>query len=406
MHQVSIYRCLPAPVLSAISEEVAENPGFVGEYLVPVLEFYEDPCAAVISHLSEALAEDQDVALYGLAGLGALGRSPKKAIKKAVKKVAAVHKAVAKKAVEAVKRVGPAKLLTAGAVGSRVLSMKPIAKAVKRTGQFVKRAADTKVARAIAAPFTFGLSTKRGMERLRKARDSKYAEPAVMATGLVFSGVTGGLSLAAAGIATAALRAKRAKQAAEAAKAAGRSDAAAVSAEASTLESQASSQIDDFYRANQAALESWGVTPSSWYSMTLEQKTELLRQIGDGTYKPPGGTSASDRGAAPPGGGGGYTSSGGGGYAPPPTGIPSEGGGEGGGSWESGGGLPPPGGPAPIDGDGKKTPVQAGLLGGTSPWMLAAMAGGLILSFMQEKKGGRRRARRNPSRRRRWRRSA
>jgi hypothetical protein len=401
---MSVVRCLPAPVLEAISEEVAENPGFVGEYLTPVLEGYQDPCAAVISHLSEALAEDADVAIYGLAGLGALGKSKslKKAVKKvtnvhkkAIQKVVQVHKDIAKKAVEVVKKA-PA------AIMSPIAAIKPIAQAAKRTGQFVKRAADTKIARAAAAPFTFGLSTKRGMDTLRKGRDSKYAVPVIGAAGAIVS-LWFPPAAAIAAVVIAGLKMKQAKQAAEAAKRAGRADAAAISAEASALQSQTSSQLDDFYRQNQAGLEGLGVTSASWYSMTIEEKIELLRQIKDGTYKPPAGSqSASDQGAAPPGGGGGSTSSSGGGgsgYAPPPTGIDQEAGEWGGGGGASGGaGSPPPSGQRPPAGG--QAPVQAGLFG-MSPWMLAAMAGGLILSIMQEKKKGKRRTKRNPSRR--WR---
>lgn len=98
----------------------------------------------------------------------------------------------------------------------------------------------------------------------------------ITAVGAVLAPFTGGASLAAASIATAAIKAVQAKQAATAAKSRAAADAAQLQADANRQQAALALQVDKFYKDNTAWFLQHGVTSEKWAKLTLDQKIDLI----------------------------------------------------------------------------------------------------------------------------------
>jgi hypothetical protein len=224
---------------------------------------------------------------------------------------------------------------------------------------------------------------------------SKIAGPVLAIAGAVLAPFTGGASLVAASLLTAAARASSAAGSANVARnAASYTDASQQQTPAGQAASQANTdlqnQVDAFFRSNQAWFAQHGITPDAWSRMTLDQKIEVIRAGATGTpvqNVPSSGGSSSAGGQT-------YSSPGG---SFPSQGYPSgSGGGGDGGSTYPGGSYPSNGFP-PAGGQPASTQVAtAGMFGGSALPILAVGAA-LALAFGKSTSG--RRTRRNPRRR-------
>ena len=372
--ETRVLETFPRPVLEFLADASEEDPGFVGEYLVPVLEG-DRPLDRICCDLSDAIM-DAEYSERGLGGLGFLGKSPFKRIKKAVKRI---HTAVAKKIMPKALQKIDAKV------------MKTISKV------------DTKI------------------HDTTKKVWKKYGNTIISVAGAVLAPFTGGASLAAASVLVAANTAYTKKRQADEAKKAGRRDAAQFQAQADASDRALMQQLDDFYRQNQAWFLEYGITPDKWAGMNLEQKIELInagaegrlpRDPGPGTPRTSAPAPAPVSAPAPAPSGGGFvppTLPPGGGFSPAPSGggysPPGGGGGDPSSVW-GGSGIGPSGATSPFQSagaSGQPQQARAGMFG-DSGMMLPMLALGAVAILGSQKKGGGSRRKRNPSRgrRRRW----
>jgi hypothetical protein len=224
---------------------------------------------------------------------------------------------------------------------------------------------------------------------------SKIAGPVLAVVGAVLAPFTGGASLVAASLLTAAARASSAAGQANVARgAATYTDATRPAAGTDPATSQANAdllrQVDDFFRTNQAWFAQHGITPDAWSRMTLDQKIEVIRAGATGT---PVQNIPSSGGSAPSSGRS-YSSPG-----SPGSSAPSQdyGGGGGGGGGTYPDGSYPSGASSPSGGQQQPTQVAtSGMFGGAALPILAVGAA-LALAFGKPTSG--RRTRRNPRRR-------
>lgn len=338
--EVSVLGSFPRPVLEFIRDAAQEDPEFVGEYLVPLLD-RPDALGEICEDLTDAVY-DLECEMSGLGEFGNLGKSAFKRLSKAVKKV---HAAVEKK-----------------------IMPKAVLKVEKKVSDVGKKVAQ------------------------------KYGSTIISAAGLILAPFTGGMSIAAASALAAANTAYQKKRLADKAKQASSRDAAQLQQEAVAADAVTQRQVDDFYNQNQSWFAQYGITPGRWAAMTLQQKIDTINAGANGTLKPgePPPMSAPPAQAPsmmPIPSGGGYTPSGGG-YAP-------SGGGGGGGDVWGGQGIGPSGATSSYQpGGGARQPVQAGMFD-SGGMLLPALAIGAAIMLLGKKKGGGSRRRRNPPRRRR-----
>lgn len=326
-----------------LRDAISENPDFMYDYVLPTLQGFPDPEEKILSDLSDALVgyELYESGLGDLDGnLGALGKGFLKKVAKTIRKV---HKKIEKAIVP-----------------------KPIRKIEEKVHKAV-----TKVG-------------KKAEKAIAKAWQ-KYGNIFITAVGAVLSPFTGGASLAAAALITAANTVYQKKRAAAKAKKAATANASALAAEAASAEAQTTAQVDAFYAQNQKwFIDNLGVTPDKWAQLTLQQKIHLINAGAQGrppTGTPPEPPAISADGQMP--------SSAGGGYAPSPSGG---GGGGGGGDYPDGSGGGPAPSSAPTPSGGQRV-QEAGMFGGAAIPILAAGVA-LALVFGKPVKG--RRTRRNP----------
>jgi len=199
----------------------------------------------------------------------------------------------------------------------------------------------------------------------------QYGGIIIGVVGAILAPFTGGASLIAASILTAAKQMYDAKKAAHEATKAAKADATQQNAQANAQQREVSKQVEDFYRQNQAWFLQHDITPDKWKKLTLDQKIGIINAGANGTL-PPGATplppaqqaalnaqvpgpSAAPAGVPAGGGGGG-----------PPAGGPSGGGGgaPSGGAPSPDGGSPGPQEPGPAQEQG--APQKAETSGGGS----------------------------------------
>lgn len=370
--EVEKIRRMSPGVQEFLATAVQEDPDFLEDYLLPTLEgFY--PEETIVSHLSEALSEiELEEELSGDDNLGYLGKSLKKRIKKAVSKVKGKVQEVHKKVAEKVLPKPLAKIHTK--------AIDKIAKIEKKVEQKLEKIHEKGQA-------------------IGKKVWKKYGNIIIQVAGAVLAPFTGGASLAAASVLTAANTMYQARRKAQQAKKEAKREARQIYEGAAQQEDSVRRQVDDFYNQNQAWFLEYGVTPDRWAALTLDEKIELINAGAEGRLprvvspQAPLGPPPPDypAGAAPPPGGGGSSyapASSGGGYGP-------SGGGGGGGD----GGYPP--GSPEAAAEGQKL-ATAGMFGGP---MLPLLAAGVVAALIFGKPvKGKGRTRRNPCRgRHRWR---
>jgi hypothetical protein len=309
-------------VRSFLADAIEEYPPFLDEYVIPTL-CGPDPEGVILGDLHDAIICDgfESAGLGEYSGnLGYLGKSFFKKIGKTLKKVATAPIKLTQKSIKATEKV-------AKRVGTEVK------KIAKKDGDLLIEAAG-----AIAAPFTFGISS-------------------AVASGIVAADV-----------------ARKKRIAANKAKREAKQQAAQVDQAAAQANAQTGGQLDNFYNQNQGWFQQHGISQSQWSSMTNDQKIAAINaassQAPTSSSIPSGDASA--QGGAPTAGGG-YGSGGGGGG----------GGGDGGGGYSTS--------------TGSQKPVQASMFDSSMIPILAAGAA-LALIFGKQEKG--RRTRRNPRRRR------
>ena len=402
---------LPVGVREFLAAAIEEEPWFLHEYVLPTLAGL-DGADKIIEDISYALAEleveeeifgvdPDDYEYIGGPGLGYLGKSLKKRLKKAVKKVVAPVKAVHKKVVEVAKKIKEPIKEVAKKVGAAVQ------RGGTRAGRAVHRAAKSGKLQIALAPFTAGVSLafhpKVG-QAAKKFMAGPYGNVVISALGVILAIPTGGASIAAAAALTTANTMYQKKKAAEAAKKAAKANANELQAEANQLEQETDRQLNDFYAQNASYFQQYGVTQSMWNGMSRDEKIGLLDAAAAGTLQvvqqPPQAAAGGQAPASQPSGGGYAPLPDGGGYVPASSGggggyTPSGGGG--GGSAPSGGAYPG-GGASYAPGEAQQPQAaRAGIGELLGP---AAIGIGILAVMMQSKKKGR--TRRNPRRRTRW----
>lgn len=405
--EVETIRRMSPGVQDFLADAVAEDPSFLEDYLLPVLEADADFAEEqILSDLGDALYEvELEEALSGLGELGFLGKSLKKKLKKVVKKVKEVHKKVEEKVVPKAIRKAHEKIKEPikriHEKGKEVVH-----RGAERAGQFVKRAAKSGKLQIALAPFTLGVSMlahPKVVAATKRFMATPYGNLVIGAAGIVLAPLTGGASIAAATALTTANTMYQKKKQAEEAKRLARADAGQLQAEAAQLEEDASKQVDDFYNQNRGWFEQYGIDQAKWNALTFDEKVALIDAAASGRLSvvtPPGGAPATQTTpeggpayeAQPPQYGPQYVP--GGGAASMPTG----GGGGGGESF----------GPAPGQAPAGQTPSRglqrAGMFGGDG-FLLPLLAAGAVLAIVFGKPvKARRRSRRNPGRRKRHRR--
>lgn len=361
--EVEAIRRMSPAVREFVADAAAEYDGFIGDYLLDVLDQYVCPNDKIIHDLGLAIyhLQCQDLRLAGYdddaIGVGELGGVLKK-IKKAVKKVA-------KKVIEPVKKV------------AEKITPKPILNLQK------------KVASAVTSVHKKAEKVAEKVEHAAGQIGKKYGNVIITAAGAVLAPFTAGASLAAAAALTAANTAYQKKRAAAQAKKLAKADAAQLQQDADAANAETIRQVDDFYRSNtQWFIDNMGITPDKWASMTLEQKIAAINKgaTGNTGYVPPPVQQPVDP-VAPVQPGGGYSIPPSGGGSPAP--MPSGGGGGGGGGSDPGAYYPP----SPGQSDSKGV-QKAGMFSGDMLPLLAAGAA-LALIFGKPEKS---KARRNPVR--------
>lgn len=346
--EVSVLQSFPRPILEFIKNASDEDPEFVGEYLVPLLD-RPNALDEICTDLSDAVYS-LECEMSGLGDLGYLGKSAFKRLSKAVKRV---HAAVEKK-----------------------IMPKAITKIEQKVSDVGK-----KVAR-------------------------KYGSTIISAAGAILAPFTGGASLAAASVLVAANNAYQKKRQADAAKKMSSANAAQLAQEAAAADQETSRQVDDFYNQNRAWFEQYGITSGKWSAMSLQQKIDTINAGANGTLKPgvtppsaapapssgfppsaPSNFSPSMPSAGPSMPSGGFSPSGGSGGDPSSV-------------W-GGQGIGPSGATSPYQSGGAQPQAaQAGMLDGGG-MLLPVLAIGAVVMLAGGKKGGGSRRRRNPPRRRR-----
>ena len=338
--EVETIRRMSPLVQEFVSDAVAEDEDFLKGYLLPVLE-RPDPEEEILGDLRDAICglEFEEAGLGG--DLGNLGKSILKRVKKAVRRV---HEKV-KKAI--------------------------VPKQIRKI--------DEKVHKAV---------TKAG-KQVRKAGKKiwkKYGNIIIGVVGLVLAPFTGGASLAAASVLTAANTAYMKKRAADQARKAAKANAGQLAAEAQQQQNAAEQQLNAFYSQNQQwFVDNLDLTPDKWAQLTFEQKVDILKNGLQG--RPPSDVAPVSEpiespvsSPAPAPAGGGYPSSGGGG-------------GGGGGTYPDG---TLPSGSTPAEGQsGQQRVATAGMFDSS---MLPLLAGGVALALIFGKPMKGRRTRRNPRR--------
>lgn len=230
------------------------------------------------------------------------------------------------------------------------------------------------VARVLTAPIRF------------VARNAKaFGNILINVVGAVLSPFTGGASLVAAGLLTAANSARMAANAARAAKNAAAADAAQKQELASQQAAETERQVNEFYNSNQSWFQEHGITPDKWGTLNLDQKVAVIQAGASGSFPSDPQPILSAAGQSYGSAGGSLpsapSSGGGGGYIP---------------SYPVG---PAPGGssPQPLVRQPAGVPVQAGMFGGSAlPLVVAGV--GLALMFGKPYGKGARRTKRNPGR--------
>jgi len=340
-----------SPVLQEfISDAIAEDKNFLGDYLLPVLDG-PDPENVLLEDLQAALC-DLEFEEAGLGEFGNLGKSFFKKIKKAVKKVHdKVQKAILPKSVK----------------------------------KLVDKVED-KVSKAV---------TKAG-EKVRETGKKvwkKYGNIIIGAVGLVLAPFTGGASLAAAAALTAANQAYMKKRAADQAKRMARADAGQLAAEAQQQQAAAEQELNNFYSQNQQwFIDNLDLTPDKWAQLTFEQKVDILQNGLAGRVPGNAPMPAPPESSAPmpaP--------------QPMPSSGPTAGAGAGTSSGGGGGGLypegsSPSGGFAPAGAGSQQGPrvATASMFDGS---MLPMLAAGVALAMVFGKPASGGRTKRNPGRR-------
>jgi len=252
--ELAAFYALP-PVLRDALEEAADDPFFVQHYIMPTLRL-RDPYAAFMGDIGRELALD-GVSGYALGDMGFLGRSLRKAVKKVREKVSKV-----------IEKALP----------------KPLAKIHAKIVKAVSRV-DEKVSGVVKKVWR------------------KYGNTIIGIAGAVLAPFTGGASLAAASVLTAANKAYETKRMADAAKKQGKKDAGVIEAEAAQQEAALLAEVDAFFNANLEWFANLGITPAQWGQLTLAQKIDIINAGAKGTLPAGIGPVVGTDGGAPPSGG-------------------------------------------------------------------------------------------------------
>lgn len=173
-------------------------------------------------------------------GLGGL----KKTFKKIRRKVSAVHQKVAKTIVP-----------------------KAIRKPIERTKEKVKET-HKKIHKKVRA----------GAKRVWR----KYGNVIITVAGAAVAPFTGGASLAAAAILSAANTMYQKKRQADQVKKVNERESARLSAEVAEEEKKLQSQLDKLYNENKPTFAAAGITDSAWASLTVDQKLAVIEKINKG----------------------------------------------------------------------------------------------------------------------------
>jgi hypothetical protein len=341
--EVHIIESYPLAVKQFLAEAGNEEPEFLSEYLIPVLG-EPNPNERLLSDMVEAI-ESCEREMAGLSGIGDLGKG------------------------SFFKKIGKA------------LGVKKL----EQAAHFVQREVKKEV-------------------KLTEKIARKYGPIILTVVGAVLAPFTGGASMAAATLLIAAQKMYQAKKAAEKAKKENNRQAGAMAADAAIQEAQTTQQVNDFYNKNQQwFIDQMGVTPDKWAQLTLTQKIDLINNGASGKapvappLEPPPTAPWSDptvttpmtplspppSEGAPPGPSGSVGPS----MVPGPS--------DGGADFQftpSGSGSRAPGSQAPVQ------PAEAGMFGGSSLMIPAAILVGAVIMSGGLTKGGRpgRRPRRNP----------
>jgi hypothetical protein len=342
--EVHIIESYPLAVKRFLAEASNEDPQFLPDYLIPVLG-EPNPSERLLSDMVDAI-ESCEREMSGLAGIGDLGKS------------------------SFFKKIGKA------------LGVKKL----EQAAHFLKREVKKEV-------------------KLTEKIARKYGPIILTVVGAILAPFTGGASMAAATLLIAAQKMYQAKKAAEKAKKENNRQAGAMAADAALQEAQTTQQVDAFYAQNQQwFVDQLGVTPDKWAQLTLAQKIDLINNGASGKApvapppEPPTTAPWTDPAVSTP-----MTP-----LSPPPGGVPT------GPSGSVGPGMVPgtsdggadfqftPSGARPPAGQPATQVAEAGMFGGSSLLIPAAiLVGAVIMSGGLTKGGSKRRSRRNPGRNRR-----
>jgi len=113
----------------------------------------------------------------------------------------------------------------------------------------------------------------------------KFAPIIIGVAGAVLAPFTGGLSLAAAAVLSAAYELRKKKIEAAKAVKAGKAEAGQMQAAVNAQEAQVGQQADDFYAKNQEYFATAGLTPDKWAALTVDQKVNYINEGQAGTLQ-------------------------------------------------------------------------------------------------------------------------
>jgi len=243
---------MPDTVKMIVLEEL-RDPSTRAE-MVEVLRS-QDPVGAVRRGISMAvsdgLREGQVEAQTGMAiyddGMGGLFKKIKKAVKKTVKKVVApikkIHAKITPKFAENLRKK------VSGSMKDIHEKHKDLAKKIRRQGKRV---------------FV------------------KYGHVILPVAGIILAPFTGGLSIAAAGVAGAGLDVYKKKKAYDEAVRQGKKDTAVLAAEVAAEEAAVNAEADAIYNAYPIPFQSIGLSPDKWAALSVERKVEIINALSKG----------------------------------------------------------------------------------------------------------------------------
>jgi hypothetical protein len=212
---------LPRPLVAYLLEE-AEDPAFVTDYLIPALNT-PNPYKRIVNDIAAEVYEYDEDLKHGVGGLGKKKKGFFKKIKKVHKKTAQRHRKIRNKV--------------------RPKFMKKIHKKVSKGAKKVWR---------------------------------QYGAIIISVVGAVLAPFTGGASLAAAAVLSAAHTMYYKKQAAVAARKAAKVETNQLKAEADKSEAETAATVDKFYKDNEAWFLQYDITPEKWAKLKLDEKIKLI----------------------------------------------------------------------------------------------------------------------------------